>query len=304
MIYTITLNPSIDYIIHVNDFKAGELNRSTEDYINVGGKGIMVSKLLSNIGTENIAMGFLGGFTGDYIRQWFDQNQLQHDFVNVSQNSRINVKLKSNLESEINGQGPYISKTEQALFLNKLEQLKAGDTLIISGSSVPGADSDIIRQMIDLCRQKKVDFVIDTTGDVLQESICQKPLLIKPNLDELGEIFGHKITSTEEAILYGKRCLEWGAKYVIVSMGGKGALFLETNSVYYAAPVSGKLVNSVGAGDSMIAGFISHIKQEQSPLSSFQFAVAAGTATAFCEDIATHEEIKTIYPEVRISRLY
>lgn len=300
MIYTVTLNPSLDYIMKVRDFKVGELNRTEEDYINVGGKGIMVSKLLTNLQTPNIALGFLGGFTGMYIQKWFEQNGLEHDFTEVKGNSRINVKLQSLVESEINAKGPLISKEEQNVFLSKLNKLKKGDTLIISGSSIPGADTDIISQMIKICQSKEADFVIDTTGSALSTALPQHPLLIKPNLVELGELFGKEILTKGEALLYGKKCLEAGASYVIVSMGAQGALFLHGSQSYYAKAIPGKLVNSVGAGDSMIAGFISAYQRGHSPLDCFRYAVAAGTATAFCEDIGSKKEIEHYYTKVEV----
>lgn len=300
MIYTVTLNPSLDYIVKVRDFKVGELNRTEDDYINVGGKGIMVSKLLTNLQTPNIALGFLGGFTGKYILDWFERNSLNHDFTEVKGNTRINVKLKSDTESEINAQGPCISKEEQHIFLDKVKQLSKGDTLIISGSSISGADSDIILQMIEICRKKGADFVIDTTGKSLMETLTYQPLLIKPNLVELGELFGKEIRSEEEAIIYGKKCLEAGAKYVIISMGDRGALFLDGVQSYYAKAIPGKLVNSVGAGDSMIAGFIAAFQRDHCPLDSFRYAVAAGTATAFCKDIGSQKEIEHYFSKVEI----
>ncbi|MDO4765953.1 MAG: 1-phosphofructokinase [Eubacteriales bacterium] len=300
MIYTVTLNPSLDYIVKVRDFKVGELNRTEDDYINVGGKGIMVSKLLTNLQTPNIALGFLGGFTGKYILDWFERNGLNHDFTEVKGNTRINVKLKSDTESEINAQGPCISKEEQHIFLDKVKQLSKGDTLIISGSNISGADSDIILQMIEICRKKGADFVIDTTGKSLMETLTYQPLLIKPNLVELGELFGKEIRSEEEAIIYGKKCLEAGAKYVIISMGDRGALFLDGVQSYYAKAIPGKLVNSVGAGDSMIAGFIAAFQRDHCPLDSFRYAVAAGTATAFCKDIGSQKEIEHYFSKVEI----
>ncbi|SFE82128.1 1-phosphofructokinase [Peptostreptococcus sp. D1] len=298
MIYSVTLNPSIDYIVHVDSFVEGSLNRSTKDYINVGGKGIMVSKLLTNVGIENTATGFLGGFTGKYISDWFDNLGLPHDFIFVEDNTRINVKLKGFTESEINGRGSSIKKQEQQLFLDKINGIDKNDTVIISGSSSPGLDEDIVDQIIDICKTKGVDFVIDTSGSALMRAIKSKPLLIKPNIDEIGELFGKTFNGKDDVIPYGKKCLELGAKYVIVSMGANGALFFDNDEVYFSPRVEGELVNSVGAGDSMLAGFVGSLKSGKSPIDSFKFSVACGTATAFCEDIADKESVENILRKV------
>lgn len=303
MIYTVTLNPSIDYIIHVDSFKEGSLNRSTREYTNIGGKGIMVSKLLRNISVDNTALGFLGGFTGEHIKQWFKEENMKCDFTEVKGNTRINVKLKSGKESEINGKGPTVSEKEQQEFIERLKDISEGDTVIVSGSSAPGLDSDILSKIIDICISKKADFVVDTTGKALMDSLIKKPLLIKPNIDELGELFNRKFASKEEVVPYGKECLAKGAKYVIVSMGGDGALFFEGEDVYYAPRIEGELVNSVGAGDSMLAGFVGCIKNGKTPLESFKYSVASGTATAFSKDIGTYDYIEEMYKKVLIEKL-
>ena len=303
MIYTVTLNPSIDYIVHVDEFVEGGLNRAKKEYSNVGGKGIMVSKLLRNIGIENTALGFVGGFTGEYIKDWFKEQGLDEKFTQVSEDTRINVKLKSRTESEINGKGPNVTSKEQEDFLGKLREVSKGDTVIVSGSSAPGLDSDILSQIIDICRENEADFVVDTTGKQLMDAISKKPLVIKPNIHELGELFGREFASKEEVIPYGKKCLEMGAKYVIVSMGGDGALFFSGEDIYFAPRVDGKLVNSVGAGDSMLAGFVGSLKNGKTPEESFKVSVACGTGTAFCEDIATKESIEEIYGKTVIEKL-
>lgn len=303
MIYSVTLNPSIDYIVHVDKFNEGELNRSTNDYVNVGGKGIMVSKLLTNVGIDNTALGFVGGFTGTHILDWFDKEGLKHKFVTTKENTRINVKLKSGVESEINGIGPKITPDEQEKFLEIIRNVGPDDTVIISGSSAPGLDKNIVEQIIDICKEREADFVVDTTGKALYESLSKKPLLIKPNIDEIGELFDKKFTTKEEIIPYGKKCLELGAKFVIVSMGGDGALFFDKDEVYYSPRVEGKLINSVGAGDSMLAGFVGSFKSGKSPEKSFTYSVATGTGTAFCEDIATKEEVDAIYKKVELIKL-
>lgn len=300
MIYTVTLNPSIDYIVEVEEFIEGGLNRAKKEYSNIGGKGIMVSKLLKNIGIESTALGFIGGYTGDYIKTFFEKNDMNENFTKVRENTRINVKLKSKCESEINGRGPEIKENEQEDFLKKIKNISKGDTVIISGSSAPGLDQDIISQIVDICIEKEADFVVDISGEKLLDLISRKPLLIKPNIDELGELFGIEFKSIKEIIPYGKKCLEMGAKYVIVSMGEEGALFFSSEDIYFAPRIEGKLINSVGAGDSMLAGFVGSLKEGKDKVESFKISVACGTATAFCQDIANKEEIERIYKKVLI----
>ena len=303
MIYSVTLNPSIDYIVKLDEFSEGKLNRSQGEYVNVGGKGIMVSKLLTNIGVDNKALGFLGGFTGDYIYSWFKDQAMKENFTRVGQNTRINVKLKGIQESEINGMGPSISPEEEKDFLDKLTGLTEDDTVIISGSAAPGLSGDIFDQIIRICKDKGADFVIDTSGQALKEAIKMEPLLIKPNFDEVSELFGQNFTDKDQIIPYGKRCLDMGAQYAIVSMGGDGALFFDREDVYYAPAVEGVLVNSVGAGDSMLAGFVGSIKSGLDPLEAFKWSVASGTGTAFCQDIATKDQIEEIYKKIKIEKV-
>lgn len=303
MIYSITLNPSIDYIVELERFYEGELNRSSNDYFNVGGKGIMVSKLLTNIGVDNVALGFIGGFTGKYIVDWFDAQKMNQMFTNIAGDTRINVKLKSGKESEINGQGPIISKKEELEFLENMKSIKKDDTVIISGSKSRGLENEIFDKIIDVCKSKEADFVIDTSGEDLAHAISRKPLLIKPNIDEIGELFGKKVTTKEEIIPYGKECIKMGAKYVIVSMGAEGALFFDSKNVLFSPKVEGELVNSVGAGDSMLAGFVGKLKGGCSSENSFRYAVASGTATAYCEDIGQKNDIEELLKKVEIIRL-
>lgn len=303
MIYTVTLNPSIDYIVHVDKFREGSLNRSTKDYINIGGKGIMVSKLLKNIGIDNTALGFLGGFTGNHIKEWFRENNFSENFIEVQENTRINVKLKSGEESEINGRGPFISNYEKEKFIKSIGEIKKGDTIIVSGSNAPGLDESIFFEIIKECRKKDADFVIDTTGKALLDSIKKAPLLIKPNIDEFGDLFGKKFNNKKELLPYAKECLDIGAKNVIVSLGKDGAIFFDKEACYYAQRIDGELVNSVGAGDSMIAGFVASIKGGKSSLESFKYSVACGTATAFSQDIASEEKIEEILKKVKIEKI-
>lgn len=303
MIYTVTLNPSIDYIMHVDRFIEGSLNRSTKDYINIGGKGIMVSKLLKNVGVASTSLGFLGGFTGKHIKEWLKENDFSEDFIEVQESTRINVKLKSGKESELNGRGPLISSDEKEKFIKSIEQIKMGDSVIVSGSNALGLDESIFFEIIKECRKKQADFIVDTTGKALYNSIKEEPLLIKPNLYEFGDLFGKEFNNIEELIPYARKCLDMGAKNVIISLGKDGAVFFNKESSYYAPRIDGELVNSVGAGDSMIAGFVGAIKSGKTPLESFKYSVACGTATAFSQDIAKKEKIDEIFKKVKIEKI-
>lgn len=235
MIYTVTLNPSVDYIVEVEEFTLGGLNRMKRDMKLPGGKGINVSRVLKQLGVENTATGFLGGFTGGYIEQWLRQEMIASDFVHITDDTRINIKLKAGEETEINGAGPEISQPEIASLLHKLDALKQGDVVILSGSTPPSLGGDFYSRLIAVCKQKGAEFVIDTTGQALKDALPLGPLLVKPNHHELAELFGVQISTREEIITYGRKLLEAGARHVLVSMAGEGALFISEQGVYHAA---------------------------------------------------------------------
>lgn len=300
MIYTVSLNPSIDYILRVDRFIEGDLNRAVYDKKIPGGKGIMVSKLLKNLDIESINIGFLGGFPGEYIRKEILKLGIKENFTDIEDDSRINVKLKSKKESEINASGPNISDSERDDFLNIVRDIKKEDMVILSGSIPKSLPQDFYIDIIEILKENDVEFIIDTSGDVLLESLKYNPYLIKPNIHELSQVFKVDLNNYKEIIPYGKKCLELGAKNVIVSMGKDGAMFFNDRYIYYAPVVKGELVNSVGAGDSMIGGFISGVDNNLSYKDSFKLAVASGTATAFSEDIGSREDIENIYRKVEI----
>lgn len=303
MIYTITLNPSIDYIVEVDDLKLGGLNRMNRDLKLPGGKGINVSRVLNQLGAGNTAIGFLGGFTGRFINDKLQEDQIQTDFVTIADDTRINIKLKHGDETEINGLGPAIREEEAAQLLQKLSSLQTGDIVVLSGSVPPSLGTDFYDRLIQVCKQTGAEFVIDTTGPALMEALVHKPLLVKPNHHELAELFGVTIETREELVLYGRKLLEAGAKQVLISMAGDGALLITGSDVYHASVPKGKVKNSVGAGDSMIGGFVGTYVLHGDILEAFRTGVASGSATAFSDDLATREFIEELRGEVTITKL-
>lgn len=302
MIYTVTLNPSIDYIVEVDDLKLGDLNRMKRDLKLPGGKGINVSRVLNQLGADSTAIGFLGGFTGRFIDDTLREESIKTDFVIIEDDTRINIKLKHGDETEINGLGPAIREQEADALVQKLAGLQKNDIVVLSGSIPPSLGGDFYDRLISVCQQTGAEFVIDTTGEALMKALVHKPLLIKPNHHELAELFGVTIHSKEEIVTYGRKLLEAGAKNVLISMAGEGALFITADEVYHANVPSGTVKNSVGAGDSMIAGFVGTLALHGDPIEAFRAGVASGSATAFSDDLATREKIEQLRPQVTISK--
>lgn len=293
MIYTITFNPAIDYVITMDEFKTGEVNRSAKEEIYAGGKGINVSIVLNNLLVKNKALGFIAGFTGDEIEKRLLDLGCTTDFIKLKEGmSRINVKIKSNIESEINGSGPNISMEEINKLYEKLDLLKQGDILVLAGSVPKTLPSNIYETIMDKYKNKGIKFVVDTTGESLLKVLKYKPFLIKPNHKELGDIFKVSIKNKEDVIIYGKKLQEMGAENVLVSMAGDGALIIESNgeSTYSKVP-KGVLKNSVGAGDSMVAGFIAGFIKHENLKEAFIMGVATGSASAFSDYLATKYEV-------------
>ncbi|MBF2684635.1 1-phosphofructokinase [Listeria welshimeri] len=303
MIYTITLNPSIDYIVQIDQLHLGELNRMKQDYKLPGGKGINVSRVLNQLNVPSLATGFLGGFTGGFIKDWLKNEGIQTGFVTVKDDTRINIKLKHGEETEINGLGPAISEEETTGFLQMMDKVTAGDIVILSGSVPPSLGNDFYDRIIQICKEKQADFMIDTTGQELLDALPNRPILIKPNHHELADLFGVKLENIEDLIPYGKKCLELGAQHVIVSMAGDGALLFTGEDVYFADALKGELKNSVGAGDSMIAGFVGTYDQTNDPVKSFATGVATGGATAFSTDLAEKDLINELLPQVKVTKI-
>lgn len=298
MIYTVTLNPSIDYIMRLDDFQNGETNRAKVTELYAGGKGIMVSKLLHNLDVKSKNIGFLGGFTGDYIEKLLDELGILHDFTKINRNNRINVKLKMDSETEVNAPGPDISQEELEDFYEKLSGIDGG-IVSFSGSVAANMDKDIYIEMIKKL-SPNTRFTLDTTGDVLLKSLDYHPLLLKPNQAELEEIYADKFNSKEEIISYIKSTMIPKAEYVICSLGSDGAIFVSENNSFYIPIVKGEVINSVGAGDSMVAGFIYAYLNEMSEEDMFKMAVASATATVFSYDMGEKDQINEIFGKLKI----
>ena len=310
MIYTVTINPSLDYIIDVDSFKAGAINRTKAEKIIAGGKGINVSIVLHNLGIENIALGFVAGFTGNEIEGRLQGYGVQTDFIHLHSGfSRINVKMRSMRsieevtsgsnnstdskikESEINGQGPLIERKDLKRLYEKLEGLGSGDTLVLAGSipkTIPLENPQTFyRRIMKRLSSKDVRFVVDATGGLLKESLSYKPFLVKPNNHELGEIFGAELKSRDEVVPYAKKLQEMGAQNVLVSMAGDGAVLAAADGkIYKGAASKCALVNSIGAGDSMVAGFIAGFQKSGDYREALRTGLCAGSASASSESLA------------------
>lgn len=300
MLYTLTLNPSIDYIMKVENINFGATNYSNEEYMLPGGKGINVTRILNQLNIPNTALGFIGGYTGKFIEEWMSKEQANYQFIQVDGDTRINLKLKGDTETEINGRGPVISKEDSQKLMKQLEQLTAADTVIISGSKNKGLSETYYIEMIQLLEANDVSFVIDTNSKELLEALKYKPLLVKPNQAELGDLYGVKIESVEDAIQYGRKLQQTGAQNVIVSLGGSGAVFIDESQSIFAEAPKGQVINTVGSGDSMIAGFMAGLEKGMSKLEAFQLAVQSGSATAFNEDLAKKEDILALDNQIII----
>ncbi|MDU2583254.1 MAG: 1-phosphofructokinase [Anaerococcus hydrogenalis] len=300
MIYTLTLNPSIDYVLRIEQFDDGQTIRSKSEEKYPGGKGIMVSKLLKNLGAKSINIGFLGGFTGEFIKNKLEKLGIDEEFTKISDDSRINVKLKYDTETEINAQGPQIKEEEIEGFLNYLDDLEEDDFVIISGSIPKSLGDDFYRVIVNLLEMNNVRFALDTSGKKLFKLSSYKPFLVKPNKDELSEIFEDKIDSDEKIVKYARKLIDQGAENVIVSLGKDGSMFVDNNIAYKAKPIEGKLINSVGSGDSMVAGYIYGYMKGLSKIDSYKLAIACGSATAFSPDIAEKNLIYQILEKVEV----
>jgi len=303
MIYTITFNPSIDYIVEVKDFQVGEVNRVETDYKYPGGKGINVSRVLNNLGIKNKAMGFIGGFTGAYVKSFLENDGVDTDFIDVKGDTRINTKLKSSLETEINGMGPKIEKEDLEKLLIKLDSLNADDFLVLAGNVQSSLPKDIYAQVQERCKNKNVKVIVDTTGEALTCTLKHKPFLIKPNNHELGDIFNIEINSQDEVIKYGRELLSLGAENVIVSMAAKGAMLICSEVVYHAEAPRGQVKNSVGAGDSLIGGFLAKYSQSYDIAEAFKWGIASGSATAFSLDLCKKQDVEKLLNEVKITKI-
>ncbi|WP_250278387.1 1-phosphofructokinase [[Clostridium] colinum] len=296
MIYTVTFNPAIDYVLNIENIEFGKTNRSLKEEMYIGGKGINVSIVLKNLGIDSKCLGFCGGFVGKEISKTLEEMGCNCDFIEVEQNSRINIKIKSNEETEINAQGPNISQDKiDELFL-KLDNIKEGSILVLAGSIPNTLPSDIYEKIQERLKNKDIKIVVDATKNLLLNSLKYKPFLVKPNKDELSEIFNVEIKDDNDLLTYSKKLKEYGAKNVIVSLGKDGAFLLDENDkVYRLNAPEGVLINSVGAGDSMVAGFIYGFIKYNDYEKAFKYSVATGSATAFSKWLAESETINSIF---------
>ncbi len=297
MIYTVTFNPALDYAIHVDDFRPGEVNRMSYEQILPGGKGINVSVVLKNLGIESTALGFIAGFSGDEIRRRLTEDfGCASDFIVLpAGTSRINVKLRTDTETDINGQGPDISQEAIDALFEKLDGLKDGDLLVISGSIPNSLPDDMYERIMQRLSGRDIRIAVDATKDLLTNVLQYKPFLIKPNNHELGEIYGVTLKTREEVVPYAKKMQERGARNVLISMAGEGAVLVdEKGGVHMHEAPKGTVVNSVGAGDSMVAGFLAGWLQSGDYEQAFRLGISAGSASAFSANLATHDEIMAL----------
>ena len=292
MVYTVTFNPAIDYVVRMDDLKLGEVNRASYEAMFFGGKGINVSIVLNELGIKSRTLGFTAGFTGEAIENGLRSMGIDADFVRLEKgNSRINVKIKANEETEINGQGPHIDDNALAALFEKLDNLKDGDTLILAGSIPNSLPSDIYEKILQRLSGRNIKTVVDATKDLLLNVLKYKPFLIKPNNHELGEMFGIKLSTIEEIEEYARKLQEKGARNVLISMAGDGALLVDENGKTHISGVcKGVVKNSVGAGDSMVAGFVAGSADGDYEY-ALKLGTAAGGATAFSDGLATKEKI-------------
>lgn len=304
MIYTITLNPALDYFLSFDTFKEGILNKPKEAYQLPGGKGINISKILHNYKTKSICLGFLGGFTGDYIENILKKEGISSHFIKIKDNTRINIKINNNgLESEISGTSPLISQENlEEFFIFLKNNLKSEDILALSGSIPTSLSKDIYSKIISSL-PKGVKVILDTSGDALKEAMKNKVFLVKPNKNELNEFFNTSFSTQEEFIVAGKKLQSLGAENVLISLGAEGSIFITKTQVFLGNISKGKLISSNGAGDSMIGGFIYGLQNSFSLEECYKFSIASGSGTAFSKGLSTFEKTLSILKDIDIKKI-
>ncbi len=300
MVYTVTFNPALDYVIDINDIKLGEMNRTTQEIIYCGGKGINVSFVLKALGIDSIALGFIAGFTGKEIEKKVQDSGVATDFISLQNGfSRINVKVRSDQETELNAQGPIILDNEIEEFYHKLDHLQDGDTLVLAGSIPSSLPNNMYEKIMEKLQSRQIRIVVDATNELLKNVLPYHPFLIKPNQHELAEMFQVTIHTEDEIILYAKKLRTMGARNVLVSMGAKGAILVDEFDVIHKIGVpSGKQKYSVGAGDSMVAGFLAGFMRTNQYEVALKLGTAAGSATAFSQGLATKDMIDRLLSEL------
>lgn len=297
MVYTVTLNPALDYVMKLKALRTDDINRTDGEEIYYGGKGINVSVILTQLGIPNTALGFLGGFTGKKLEEMLKNDNISCDFNHLKNgDTRINVKIKADKEIDLNACGPEITKEDMQSFLRKLDGIKSGDYLILAGSIPNTLPDDIYEQILERVGDRNINCVVDATGDLLKNVLKYKPFLIKPNHHELGDLFSVQIKSDDDIVKYSKKLQEMGAKNVLVSMAKDGAMLTDENGcVHKIGNAKGKLINSVGCGDSMVAGFTAGYIKTADYSYALRLGSACGNATAFSEKLATREEIERVF---------
>ncbi len=303
MIYTCTITPSIDYTVYVPEFYAGKLNRADEVEYYPGGKGINVSRVLKRLGVENTALGFTGGFTGDFMTDFLNKEGVTTDFIDTKEITRINVKIKADQASELNGPGPTITTRQQQALLDKLSLVQKGDWFILAGSLPDTLPLPFYETIAGICHKHGAAFVLDTSGAHLRALLQTKPFLIKPNKEELEALFDTTIRSLEEAVFYAKKLAKTGIQHVIVSLGGDGAILATQNQTWVAEAPKGSVINTVGAGDSLVAGFIAAYNENKNAKEAFRYGVASGSATAFLPDLCEKADVLKLIPQVNLEEM-
>ena len=305
MVYTITFNPALDYIIQVENFKIGEINRTKTETILPGGKGLNVSIVLKNLKIENTALGFVAGFTGEELIHKMESQGVKTDFVKVEKGiTRINIKISSINEKKVeetalNGMGPQITKNDIEVLFEKIEKMSTKDVVILSGSIPKNIDNDIYEKICKKLNEKEITFIVDSTQELLMNVLKYNPFLIKPNKEELEETLNCKISTKEDIIDAAKKLKEMGAQNVLVSLGNDGALLLtKDNNTYYSKAPRGQVVSTVGSGDSMVAGFLAGYYQTQNYEHALKTGVAAGSASAFSVELATKEDVDLLLKQL------
>lgn len=300
MIYTVTFNPALDYILELDKLEIGKIQKSKTELILPGGKGINVSTVLTNLEIDNIALGYKAGFVGAELERLLRNMNVKTDFIDLEEgNSRINVKISGEEETAINTNGPQISENKILELLEKLKTLNANDYLVLSGSIPSSIKDDIYEKICSIVKKQNVKIIVDATKNLLVQALKYNPFLIKPNNEELGEIFGVEIHTKEDAYVYGKKLKEMGAQNVLVSMGKIGAALIdEAGQEYFIKSPEGKRVNTVGSGDSMVAGFIAGFLKYNNYNDALRMGVSAGSASALSKYLATKEEVYNLFNNI------
>lgn len=300
MIYTITFNPALDYISKVDNFEIGKINRTKEEKVLPGGKGLNVSTVLKNLGFQSTALGFIAGFTGKELKTEIEKYGIQTDFIEVKEGiTRINVKISSDVETALNGNGPIITEEDIEKLLEQISRFNNEDIVILAGNIPKGIKNNIYEIICSKLEKNGVTFVVDSTKELLINVLKYKPFLIKPNKEELEETFKEKIETNEDIVKHAEKLQDMGARNVLISLGGDGAILItETKEVYYSKAPKGKVLNTVGSGDSMVAGFIAGYQKNRDYNEAFKMGIAAGSASAFSMNLATLPEVKSLLKEI------